>query len=261
MSLLDDLKKQAETKASRDSVQTKGAPGRAEQVWKSLEPKMKMIARYYKELGDNLNIVTPDTLCSYQLNKSVVFNNLKKADFRITAKKANDFRCISFRYDLIGERDIKVAINNDMQAEKIRNVLSERGFRFVDKVESAKRIIFTIKPKITVLFEYSVDLENSLILLKIDNFDGAWTQLVRYQPEKVNEELLDETAKYILMKPNRFQQLSGNVVSEDMRAKLRATLMKSGKIPNEGDTTAQREQREDKMDSTTIRLKSLFKKK
>ena len=258
MSLLDDLKKQAEQKATRDTVQASSTTGRADQVWKKLEPKMKMIARYYKELAENLNIVNPDTLNSYQLTKSIVLNNLKKTEFRVTGKKANDFRCISFRYDLTGERDIKVAINNDMQAEKIRSVLSERGFRFVDKVEHAKRIVFTIKPKITVLFEYSVDLENAQVLLKVDNFDGAWTQLVRYNPDAVNEELLDETAKYILKKPNRFQQLSGNVVSEDMRAKLRATLMKSGKIPNEKDTTAQRE---DKMDSTTIRLKSLFKKK
>jgi len=89
--------------------------------------------------------------------------------------------------------------------------------------ETGNRSIFVINPKFTVTFKYMVDLENCLILLKIDNFEGAWSQMVRYSPTSINEELLDETAKYILAKPNRFQELSGNVVSEDMRAKLRAT--------------------------------------
>ena len=142
-------------------------------------------------------------------------------------------------------------------AEKMRNMLSERGFRFVDKMENQNRIVFTVDPKIMVNFEYSADLVNCLAVLKIDNFDGAWSQMVRYAPGAINEGLLDETAKYILGKPNKFREMSGNLVSEDMREKLRAKLVRDGKIPKDGSV----EQKPvDKLESTSVRLKNLFKK-
>jgi len=179
------------------------------------------------------------------------------SSFRVSKTDRNSLRVFAFRYDLVGDRDVQVTVNNLPMAEKMRNMLSERGFRFLDKMETPNRIVFTVNPKITVNFEYSADLENCLAVLKIDNFDGAWSQMVRYAPQSINEELLDETAKYILGKPNRFQEMSGNRVSEDMREKLRAKLVKDGKIPKDGKI----EQKPvDKLESTTIRLKNLFKK-
>ena len=257
MSLLDDLKKQAQNKNVQATGIDKKTLQKNEHNWHILAPKFHTIYNYYKELAENLNILSPEDRISYQLSKTVTFNNLKKQEFRVAKTDPQSLRVFAFRYDLVGDRDIQVTVNNLPMAEKMRNMLSERGFRFVDKMESQTRIVFTVNPKITVNFEYSADLENCLAVLKIDNFDGAWSQMVRYSPESINEGLLDETAKYILGKPNKFQELSGNRVSEDMREKLRAKLVKDGKIPKDGKI----EQKPvDKLESTSIRLKNLFKK-
>ena len=257
MSLLDDLKKQAKDKHDQSSQVDTKTLQQNEQNWHILAPKFHTIYNYYKELAENLNILSPEDRTSYQLSKTIVFNNLKKQEFRVAKTDPHSMQVFSFRYDLVGDKDIQVIVNNLPMAEKMRNMLSERGFRFVDKMENQNRIVFTVDPKIMVNFEYSADLVNCLAVLKIDNFDGAWSQMVRYAPGAINEGLLDETAKYILGKPNKFREMSGNLVSEDMREKLRAKLVRDGKIPKDGSV----EQKPvDKLESTSVRLKNLFKK-
>ena len=256
MSLLDDLKKQAQEKNTKESEGNNNAQA-AERNWHVLAPKQHIIYKYFKDLADSLNVLDQQERTNYSLTKSVIFKNLLKHDFRISKADKDSLKSFAFRYDLVSERDIQITINNMLQADKMRSILSERGFRFVDNVENPNRIIFRIKPKITVAFEYIADLENNCILLKIDNYDGAWSQMIRYSPQAINEQLLEETAKYILGKPNRFQEMSGNRVSEEMRAKLREKLVKDGKIPKDKPV---RQQPVDKSESTTIRLKNLFKK-
>lgn len=257
MSLLDDLKKQAQNKSAQSSNVDNKTLRKNENNWHILAPKFHTIYNYYKELAENLNVLSPEDRTNYQLSKTVTFNNLKKNEFRVAKTDPQSLRVFAFRFDLVGDRDIQVIVNNLPMAERMRNMLSERGFRFLDKTESPSRIVFMVNPKITVNFEYSADLENCLVVLKIDNFDGAWSQMIRYSPAAINEGLLDETAKYILGKPNKFQEMSGNRVSEDMREKLRAKLVKDGKIPKGGKIE---QKPADKLESTSIRLKNLFKK-
>lgn len=259
MSLLDDLKKEAEAKA-REGGGKADEKQNTERNWHILAPKMHVIFNYYKELAKNLNMLKPDDRRSYQLTKTVTFNQLKMENFRLTKNSEGDLRSFSFRYDLTGERDIRFTMNGQPHIEKIRHILSERGFFFREIPDSNTRSNFIITPRFTVTFKYLVDLENCLILLQMDNVEGTWSQMVRYEPSAVTEELLDETAKYILAKPNRFREMSGNVVSEDMREKLRARLMKDGKIPKGNPGTGEQSSSE-KLESTTTRLKGLFRKK
>ncbi len=257
MSLLDDLKKQAQEKSVKSAESDKNTLQNTERNWHILAPKQHIIYNYFKEVAESLNVLNLQERNNYNLTKQVVFNNLLKREFRIYRPDKDSLKSFAFKYDLVGERDIQIAFSNAAQAEKIRGILSERGFRFVDKTESPTRILFYVKPKIVTSFEYMGDLENCCILLKIDNFEGAWSQMIRYAPDAINEKLLEETVKYILGNPNQFQQLSGNQVSEDMRAKLREKLQKDGKIPRQEKIE---QMPEDKLDSTTIRLKNLFKR-
>ncbi len=162
-------------------------------------------------------------------------------------------RSFDLRYDLDGEKDILIVINNLTEAEKIRSLLSERTIRFVDTVENKNKIVFQIKPKICVQFSYTVDLENCMIVLEIRNFDGVWGQTIRYSPDAITDSLMDETAKYILLQPNKFMELSGNKVSDDIRSQLREKLKRDGKIKSE-------EEPVDKTESTASKVFGIFKK-
>jgi len=224
MSLLDDLKKKAEEKAKVTQGENDTTLQKQQRNWHILAPKLHFIFNYLKELADNLNIVLSEGLSNYNLTKTIVFKNLKKQDFRIVKDKDKELKSFSFRYDLIGKQNIPIVLNNMAEAEKIKGILSERMIKFTDKIENKNRIIISLLPKICVQFKYDVDLENNLILLKISNYNAAWDQTIRYSPEMI------ETAKYILLQPNKFMEMSGYTVSDDIREKLREKLKKDGKI-------------------------------
>jgi len=153
----------------------------------------------------------------------------------------------------VGERNVPVIVSNMVEAEKIKEILSYRSINFTDKIENKNRIIISVTPKVCVHFKYTVDLEKSLILLNISNFDAAWDQLIRYSPDVITNNLMEETAKYILLQPNHFMEMSGNTVSDDMREKLRDVLKKDGKIKSDPE-------KEDKLESTAHRVLGMFKK-
>ena len=253
MSLLDDLKKQAEEKAKSDQGQGKSGGNQHEKNWHVIAPKLHIIFNYLKELSRNLNIVTSDSPTNYQLTKTIVFKNLKKKDFRIVKDNNSEMKSFSFRYDLIGDRNIPVVVNNLPEAEKLKSLLNQRMIKFTDKVENKNRIIISVVPKICVRFTYSADLANGMILLNISDFNSAWDQTIRLSPESVTENLMEETAKYILDQPSKLMEMTGNIISDDMREKLRERLKQDGKIKPEAE-------KEDKLESTAHRVLGMFKK-
>ena len=75
---------------------------------------------------------------------------------------------------------------------------------------------------------------------------NAFRKLVNhaYSPDKVNVELMDELAKCVLRRPNRFDELNGEKMSDTLRQRLRENVEK------------EREQRNTELQSSvTQRLK------
>jgi len=79
-------------------------------------------------------------------------------------------------------------------------------------------------------------------------------QEIRYNPEAITEELMEETAKYILNKENRFRSLSGNIVNDEALQKLRSKLKQDGKIATDGNKTVSKKQ------ETKTKKQSIFGK-
>lgn len=253
MALLDDLKKQAQEKSLQQAQGDSITLQKHDRNWHVLAPKIYLIFNYLKELAEHLNVVSPEECSDYSLTKAIIFRNLTKQEFRIVKGKDKLLRSFDFRYDLVGEKDIQVVINNLSEAEKIRHLLSEKTIRFVDTVENKNKIVFQVKPRICVQFSYAADLENCMVILNIKNFDGVWDQTIRYSPDVITESLMDETAKYILLQPNKFMELSGNTVSDDIRNKLREKLKRDGKIA--GDKAP-----ENKLEGTASKVFGIFRK-
>lgn len=258
MSLLDDLKKQAKEKANVEQGKGDTISQKHEESWRILAPKLQFIFDYMKELAENLNIVSSEGHSDYKLTKTIVFKKLKKQNFRLVKDKDRDFKdsdmkSFNFRYDLVGERNIPVIVSNMVEAEKIKGIMTQRMIKFTDKVENKNRIIISVVPKISVKFAYTVDFGNSLILLKISNFDAAWDQTIRLSSDLITNNLMEETAKYILLQPNKLMEMTGNIVSDDMREKFREKLRKDGKIKSDSE-------KEDKLENTAHRVLGMFKK-
>ena len=92
--------------------------------------------------------------------------------------------------------------------------------------------------------------------MKITNFNEIWSQSIRYSADKISNELLDETAKYILGKENKFKEMSGGGISDTMRTKIQQRLKKD----NEEKAVKEEEKSVMNFASTASKLKQLLKK-
>lgn len=223
MSLLDDLKKEADKKNTQAKVENTQV---SEEDRKILLSKMALIKNYYSELVEHLNVLLPDEVNDFDLTKDVAFKGTKKSNYAIKYKDKFEKESAYFRFDQIGPRKIRVNLRSIDGAERFRNLLKRNEINHVDKMESDSRIIFTIEPKVTAKFDYLANLNNGFIELKITNFNEIWSQSIRYSPNKITNELLDETAKYILGNTNKFKEMSGGTITDTARTRIQHNLKK-----------------------------------
>ena len=255
MSLLDDLKKQAQEKSAQQTQDLSKTLQQHELNWHKLAPKLFIMMNYFKDVGETLNVVQPDETNHFNITKNFALKGLKKRNFRIMKDKEGSGRTFSFRYDLAGEAEHRAAINNPASVERMRRILMEEKIKFSEIPESQNRVVFLIKPLVTTSFTYVADAEHGTINLTIRNYDGIMSQLIRYQPENITDELLDETVKFILNRDNRFMELSGYAMSDELRQKLQEKIQQ-GKQKKE--KAAQETQ--DLLDTTLNKFSSIFKK-
>lgn len=252
MSLLEDLKKKAQEKSAQRTQDLSQTLQQHELNWHKLAPKLFIMMNYFKEIVETLNVVKPKEIQEFHITKNFTLKNLKKRNFRIRKDEEGSGRTFSFRYDLMGDKEHRAALSNRGAVEKMRNILMEEKIMFAEVPESKGRIIFLIKPVVTTSFTYAADVEHSTINLTIKNYDGIMSQLIRYKPENVTDELLDETVKFILLQENRFMELSGYSMSDDLRRKLQEKLQQERKDTN-GEP-------QDLLDTTLNKFTSIFKK-
>lgn len=77
---------------------------------------------------------------------------------------------------------------------------------------------------IPVSFHFAADPVRRLVRLKVSNFVDLGATAYLLQPEWIKTPLLDELARYILRRPSRFSELTGNVVPEPIRTRLRSKI-------------------------------------
>jgi len=233
MSLLDDLKKQANQANAKHAEDNSETLQKHHANWNMLVPKLQLIITYMRELAENLNAVAADEKLNYSLTQNISLKNLTRKNFRVRKADEKSVREFSFRYDLVGNQKIDITVINDFNAENIRNIMRNQKIRFTVIVTDRGKARFKFLPKITVIFQYIADLQNCQVILRIHNFDRPEIQEIRYAPKDVTEELAEETAKYILNKKNKFNSLSGNVVNDETLQILRSKLKHDGKIPSD----------------------------
>ena len=225
MSLLDDLKKQAAAKESSEPLDGgKAQQLLAERNWHRLSPKMFLIYNYLKELAENLNVVLPQDAWEFELNDTIKIRGMVREKYRVDKKDQDALKSFDFRYDLATPYLRQVKPGNVLEAEKLRSVLKVLPLTTYTEIVEDNQLVFTIEPKIMVCFNYTADLEKCVVLLTIHHYRRPWPQHLRYDPDQITDELMDEMGKFVLGQPNRFMELSGYQVPDATRELLRNEL-------------------------------------
>ena len=262
MGLLDDLKQEAAELKAKDVdtpevAQTDVGEDRARRM---LGAKMKALYKYFNEFNDHLNVVSPDVSGDYLLEGLGTLTNLRKGDYKLATDDQNWIQKFTFHWACARQGRHEFKVGNPIIAEKHRENLWNQNLRFNKRdLQKGAGAVFVIDAFVPVSFEFEADPVKNVINLKLKNLGSLGTITHSYSSEKVNAELMDEMAKCVLRRPNRFYELNGEKMSDTLRLRLRESVEKEREQRN---TELHKSGSGEPKSSMTQRLKgSLFRRK
>ncbi len=260
MGLLDELKQEAESVKAREDEAPDTTQTQAQHARRKLEPKMKALYKYFMEFNEHLNVVSPDVSGDYLLEGLGTLTNLRQGDYKLATDDPKSIQKFTFHWSCsrAGRQEFKVA--NPILAEKHREILWNLNLRFNKRdLQKGAGAVFVVEAYVPVSFEFEADPDKNVICLKLKNLGALGVINHSYPPDKVNAELMDELAKCVLRRPNRFDELSGQKMSDTLRQRIRESVEKEREQRN---TELHIADRHEHKSSVTQRLKgSLFRRK
>jgi hypothetical protein len=260
MSLLDELKQEAEQLKAKDGDAPDTTQTGDDRVRRQLEAKMKALYKYFTEFNEHLTVVSPDVSGDYLLEGLGTLTNLRQGEYKLATDDPKSIQKFTFHWSCsrTGRQEFKVA--NPILAEKYRETLWNLNLRFNKRdLQKGAGSVFVVDAFVPVSFEFEIDPEKDVICLKLKNLGALGIVTHSYAPDKVNAELMDELAKCVLRRPNRFDELNGEKMSDTLRQRLRESVEKEREQRN---TELHVAEFGEQKSSVTQRLKgSLFRRK
>jgi len=224
MSLLNEIKKEAQTVKLKQARQHMTDHERSEAVHQALGPKMRSMYTYLKELFDNLKVVDPDIRCGYDVKLHGRFDGLRQGEYRVTAPDTRALDCFSLHFVCRSEGAVRLPVRGLSACEQHREYLWSHNLRFTSKLLADGTGVFTVEKVVPVTLEFRANVERGGIALTVKNLDLLGTNKVFLTIDQATDELMEELAKCLLRKENRFNELCGNTLSREMREQLRRRL-------------------------------------
>ena len=217
MAFLDDLKKEAEALKEHELGLTQARMMEVTQSFLLVQSKLKMILLYLQELAKNLNMHPVSPVKTYYIDGFGTIDDYRPEKYvvnaeRISIDQREFIKIILLRFVCKTEREIVIEKNIPSMIEMQRQYLWQANLKFqCTEFKNAKgrvdRASFTLVKEIPVHIKFAADFEQARIFLSMKNFNGLTVNEFTYGADEVNENLLDEFAKYLVGKPCTFMEL------------------------------------------------------
>lgn len=225
MSLLDDLKREAEQQKAAQSADAEEA--RREACYQQrLKPAMLAILHYLSELSDQLKVVDPDVRVDYTLPGFGLVRGLRQDGYVVNADSTENTRTIRLRLQCVDEREREYAVKPKSTADETRDFLENQRMRYAewpirDPQQGVIGLNFQLAVKVDINFIFKADPEQGAIQLLIANFTDFKVEKSVVQPERINEEWLDNLGNYLLRRRKNLYELE---ITDADKAAIRLRL-------------------------------------
>ncbi|MCW8928700.1 MAG: hypothetical protein OQL19_00495 [Gammaproteobacteria bacterium] len=275
MGILDDLREEASQKQI-DLQEDTLLKEKLEHNYQILIlPKMQQLFSYFKELIDYLSIIeNPIEIPEYS-KRYPQMGMLYQQNYRLSTDKHGGLSHydklteIYLRFNCLGNDDNEETFSHHIQhkveADLEKEFLSSHKipFNYDQSFGSNKggAVTFQISRKIPVLFKFSVDYENSLIVLDIQNHENFEQRNIVINPNQIDEDNLDKLARYILRKDDDFLRMEIDDASKEkireqinLQKKAHADELRAAAIREEN------ERKKQEINNVKNKIKTFFDK-
>ena len=217
MAFLDDLKKQAELQRQQEQTQTQSKLVPVSQNFLAVQTKYKDIQRYLQDLVNQLNVLNLDTPKSYFIEGFGMIDNYRPRDYALTIDSIRigqkDFiNALVLRFKCVTDKQISIERTTPQQIDNQKDYLWQNNLKyqcteFKNERGLLTRAVFTVASEVPVTAKFSADFESAKITLQFKNLNGFTVNEFIYNADEINQELLDEFAKFLLDQPHKLREL------------------------------------------------------
>lgn len=211
--LLAALRQQAQAKQQSENQKS----SQRDEILQRIHSALGMTYQYLNDLALQLNILKPPYAKAYAFFGQADFDQLAwqegRADFRMQ-EVASDNRLydqVTLRYRLAGPNQFRLERENP-SLEKLRKALFDYNIAFtVDEVRNERgqveRATFVFPCEIKAGLLLAGNYQTGKLLLRTRNIERFGIMEYQLLPEAINQDALDELARFILGETNRISQL------------------------------------------------------
>jgi len=214
MSLLDDLKQQAESLQQKQQVTQE----EINQNLLAAHAKLNETLRYWVELFNSLNVIKPVVPRTYYLESGAIkLENLMQCDYNVNGRRGtSDHRdyieAVVLRFRCASDQKLTVEKKSEPMVQRLREQLWSSNLKFDlrelrNERGYVERGIFTIAAEVPVTVAITADLTTARIKITVKNLERLGEYAYIYDFDEFGREFLEELAKVIIAKPNAFRAL------------------------------------------------------
>jgi hypothetical protein len=225
MSLLDELKREAEARQASVTVDQETAQREAD-YRQRIRPAMLKILHYLSELTDQLKVLDPDAYQDYTLPGIGLVKGLRQGDYVVNADSTENIKSIRLRFSCTDEREREYAVKPKSTADETRAFLEAQVMRYAewpirDPQQGIIGLNFQLAVKVNVNFIFKADLKQGTITLIISNFSDFKVEESVVQPERIDETWLDNLGNCLLRRRKNLYDLE---ITDNDKAAIRLKL-------------------------------------
>ena len=190
-----------------------------------LQPQFQTLLAFLSDLSERLNVVDPYVGHDYDILGYVALNELRQSRYVTRAEMDGELITnVVFECECNGYKPVHFFVDTRDACNTAKDRLLEHGLSIRWKDDANWRYVFTVQPKVPVSFEFAPHPNQLAIKLKAKNFQRLGVTTYSFEPQKLNDVLLDEFAKRVVNQTNSFDELSGYHVSNHARAQFQEAI-------------------------------------
>lgn len=214
MGILDELKQEAIEKQQQQLTQ-ENQEQRLETLYReALLPAMQKAYLFLQELVQHLCFLEHAIVVEQYSAKYPQIGRLTQQDYKMYTDDHGGFADfdrlmqITVRFFCVGSGSFRYEVESQGLIEREIAFLSSRHLKFdwvlKGGTSAVRRACFNVEQKIPVRFKFQVDYAHSNIQLMIHNHENFNSYKKSFSAEQINDELLDEIARFMLRRNSNF---------------------------------------------------------
>ncbi|MBY0436917.1 MAG: hypothetical protein K2W80_01910 [Burkholderiales bacterium] len=213
MSLLDDLKNQAEVLRKRQQ----SGSALHDHYFREIHERLKGIYQHLNELVNSLNTIRPEVIRYFYIEPSSVLEDLRQADYAISAKRksidyVDYFEEVLLRTRCVGTEKLRFEKDAEVLVTRMREFLWSNSLKFdLREYRSERGYVqsgsFTVEPEVPVSISITGVPDRGHILIVTRNLEKLGEVTYTFEIDEVDTPLIEEMAKLLIGKPNHFRSM------------------------------------------------------